>query len=351
MWAALDACTNDAHFAKQEEEADELAMQVLKSQGRAIQNDLAFEGFSAIYSWLLWTAGQAASIERGNRFCAYMQAPEEFSLPAYRGTHPRLAARSARIAKVTGVLDAPALEMNARLDDLWAETFCKEAEAFKAGKLDCSQPPGEFKPVKLKDGTIMKLIPGAAALPKAQAMPTGTPVLSERLTKTVCESTPMQCPLANDQLTRCRNGSTTACNSLAVMIERAGDAEQDAATLRYFACLRNDASACSFLGGLLELGLARADHRLDAVSARKWYLRGCTLGDGDGCISAADLYYNTTKMNAPRLYALGLLAQGCKLGNAKSCQRQNELMAIREHLRRTTKLPFAFLPYEQIPTR
>ena len=294
---ALSACGRNQDVMAEEIAADNRALEVLGQElsARGIADDRTFDGWRAIYSWLLWTPGMSASLERGKSFCHYLSSgPGDFALLDYRGSHPRWAARGGRLAARANSPNASYFNQSARSDDFWVERFCREARAFEARQFTCSDAggPGSEEIVRVDDNTIMIL-----------REPTDGPIVADS--------------------------------------QYEGD------------CSQNNPGACVALGAMFKMGLHQQDvigfQKPDIVSARKYLSAGCEFGSALSCFETAVLFYEDLRV--PRIYTLGLLAHACNGRVEPACQRYNEVMGIAEELRRTTGLAFSVLPFDNIPLR
>jgi hypothetical protein len=328
--AALDVCSNEA------DAADELALELLKQElsARAIRDDRTFDGFRAVYSWLLWTPGEPGRLQRGRTFCQYIRSGlDGWQLPTHYGSHPRILRRLARIAASSGVIDAVALDRSAQLDDDFAVKFCQQAHAFEARQITCD----EADPA------------GSLSTRSADNDPPGTQdqtTLQSDLPNRLCTEIPKYCPSLKTAFAECNSGRMSSCNKLAEVLGHDLRLFDQAAAVYGYACYRENPESCTQLGVLHKVGALGARN---GIAARKFFSKACALGDAEGCLSTAALSYED--INLPRIYTLGLLTRACAGGVSRACDRQKELTGIVEELRRTTQLPFSFLPFSEIPLR
>src|SRR5262245_13975570 len=258
LGAALDVCTNEADAIAQETAADDLALKLLKQElsARAIKDDRTFDGFKAVYSWLLWTAGQSGRLQRGKTFCQYIRSGTDgWQLPMHYGSHPRVVGRLARIAASSGVMGAGSIARSARLDDLWAEDFCRQARAFEARQITCDEADhaGGLTARRTEiDGSpaisyTTEASGGQAAMQDQKTLPSD--LLNE-----LCTEYPKTCPALTRALVVCGLGQMSACNDLAKGLADRLRLFDKAAVVYGYACYRKDPGACMQLGNLHKIG-------------------------------------------------------------------------------------------------
>jgi hypothetical protein len=247
------------------------------------------------------------------------------------------------------VLDAGVLKYSAMFDQKWVDNFCSQARAFEAQRLKCDG--SETGPVsgRLKDGSEFILLTREPLRADVAAMVPPDPT-NETLAK-ACQSSPKECKPLKEELADCKAGSVLRCATLAHYLSHELFEHEEAAQVYHYACRRSDPMACMQLAMLNKVGALGPESPMgggtpNGPQARKWYSKACELGDPQGCFETAVLYEN---INLPRMYALGLVGRACKGGVELACQRETEISAIAEDLRRSTGLKFATLPFEQVP--
>jgi hypothetical protein len=349
--AALDVCSNEGDAVAREAAADELALKLLKQElsARAIRDDRTFDGFRAVHSWWLWTAGQSGRLQRGRAFCQYIRSGlDGWQLPTHHGSHPRVLSRLARVAASSGVIDAVAIGRSAQIDDRFAENFCQQAHAFEAKQMKCddADAAGSWSIQSTdSEGNPVTLLGRDA--PNGQAAMQDQTTLPSDLPNKLCSAYPEYCPSLKTAFTKCNSGQMPSCNELAEVLGHGLRLFNQAAVVYGYACYRDNPESCMHLAVLHRVGALGGT--ANGIAARKFFSKACALGSAEGCLSTAALYYED--INLPRIYTLGLLARGCAGGVSRACERQKELTSIVEELRRTTQLPFSFLPFSDIPLR